>query len=47
MSISQTLTGIVGAFVAGKEATALVKGTSFQKVPAKAWHIIWTGNIQK
>jgi len=47
MSICQTLIGIVGAVTAGKEATALVKGTPFKKVPARAWHIIWTGNIEQ
>jgi hypothetical protein len=47
MSICQTLIGIAGAFTAGKEATALVKGTPFKKVPARAWHIIWTGNIEQ
>lgn len=47
MSICQTLIGIVGAFTAGKEATALVKGTPFKKVPARAWHIIWTGNMEQ
>ena len=47
MSICQTLIGIVGAFTAGKEATALVKGTSLKKVPARAWHIIWTGNVEQ
>jgi hypothetical protein len=44
MSICQTLIGIVGAFTAGKDATALVKGTPFKKVPARVWRIIWTGN---
>jgi hypothetical protein len=47
MSVSQTCIGIVGAVIAGKEATALVKGTRFKKVPAKAWHIIWTGHIEE
>lgn len=47
MSICQTLIGIVGAFTAGTQATALVRGTPFRKVPAKAWHIIWTGNIEQ
>lgn len=47
MSVCQTLIGIVGAFTAGKEATALVKGTPFKKVPARAWHIIWTGHVEQ
>jgi uncharacterized membrane protein YeaQ/YmgE (transglycosylase-associated protein family) len=47
MSIGQTLIGIVGAVIAGKQATALVKGTPFKKVPARAWHIIWTGNMEQ
>jgi uncharacterized membrane protein (DUF485 family) len=47
MSICQTLIGIVGAFIAGKDATALVKGTPFKRVPARVWHIIWTGNIEQ
>jgi hypothetical protein len=47
MSICQTLIGIVGAFTAGKEATALVRGTPFKKVPVRAWRIIWTGNLEQ
>jgi uncharacterized membrane protein (DUF485 family) len=47
MSICQTVIGIVGAFIAGKDATALVKGTRFKKVPGRVWRIIWTGNIEQ
>ena len=47
MSIGQTMIGLVGAFIAGRDATALVKGTPFKKVPKKAWHIIWTGNMDR
>lgn len=47
MSICQTLIGIVGAFTAGKEATTLIKGTPFKAVPARAWRIIWTGNMER
>jgi uncharacterized membrane protein YeaQ/YmgE (transglycosylase-associated protein family) len=47
MSICQTLIGIVGAFTAGKDATALVRETPFKKVPARAWRIIWTGNTEQ
>lgn len=47
ISICQTLIGIVGAFTAGKAATALVKGTPFKKVPARAWRIIWTGQMDR
>ena len=47
ISIGQTLIGFVGAFTGGKEAKALVKGTPFKNVPARAWHIIWTGNMDQ
>jgi uncharacterized membrane protein YeaQ/YmgE (transglycosylase-associated protein family) len=47
ISIVQTLIGIVGAFTGGKAATALVKGTPFKEVPARAWHIVWTGNMEQ
>jgi len=47
ISICQTVIGIVGALTAGKDATAIVKGTPFKKVPARAWHIIWTGNMEQ
>jgi len=39
--------GLVGAFIAGRDATLLVIGTSFKKVPKEAWHIIWTGNLDQ
>jgi uncharacterized membrane protein YeaQ/YmgE (transglycosylase-associated protein family) len=47
MSIGQTVIGLVGAFIAGRDATALVKGTPFKTVPKEAWHIIWTGNMDQ
>jgi hypothetical protein len=47
MSVGQTLIGLVGAFIAGRDATALVKGTPFKKVPKRAWHIIWTGDLDQ
>ena len=47
MSIGQTLIGLIGAFAAGRDATALVKGTPFGKVPKRAWHIIWTGDLDQ
>ena len=47
MSVGQTMIGFVGAFIAGRDATALVKGTPFKKVPKRAWHIIWTGNMDQ
>jgi hypothetical protein len=46
MSIGQTMIGLVGAFIAGRDATALVRGTPLKKVPRRAWRIIWTGNIE-
>jgi uncharacterized membrane protein YeaQ/YmgE (transglycosylase-associated protein family) len=46
ISIVQTVIGIVGAYIGGKELTALVKGTPRKKVLARAWHIIWSGNIE-
>src|SRR4051794_28473203 len=47
MSISQTIIGLVGAGIAGRDATALVKGTPFKRVPKEAWHIIRTGDIKQ
>jgi hypothetical protein len=45
IAIIQTIIGVLGALIAGKQAAAIVKHTKKRKVPGKIWHVIWTGKL--
>ncbi len=40
----QTVIGIIGAVIAGKEVTGIVKGTKVRKMPKKVWRILRSGS---
>lgn len=42
----QTILGVIGAIVAGKQITTMVKGTSLKKLPRKVIKILWTGEVK-
>ena len=46
IGIIQTIIGLLGALVAGRQAAAIVKHTKKRKVPGKIWHVIWTGKLE-
>jgi hypothetical protein len=41
----QTALGLIGAVVAGKQLTQIVRGTPIRKMPRKVSRILWTGTV--
>ena len=46
ITIVQTIIGIAGAFIAGKQAAQLMKHGSLRKRLRRVGHVLWTGEIQ-
>ena len=45
IAIVQTIIGVIGALVAGRQAAKIVRHTPFRAVPGKIWHVLWTGRL--
>lgn len=45
IAIVQTIVGLVGVLVAGRQAAKLVRHTGFRAVPGKIWRALWTGRL--
>jgi hypothetical protein len=46
VAIVQTVIGLIGALLAGRQAAKIVRHTGFRAVPRKIWHVLWTGKIE-
>ncbi len=45
IAIVQTIIGLIGVLLAGRQAAKIVRHTGFRAVPAKIWHVLWTGKL--
>ena len=45
IAIVQTILGLIGALLAGRQAAKIVRHTGFRAVPGKIWHVLWTGRL--
>ena len=45
IAIVQTVIGLFGALIAGRQAAKIVRHTPFRAVPGKIWHVLWTGRL--
>jgi hypothetical protein len=45
IAIVQTIIGLIGALIAGRQAAKIVRHTGFRAVPGKIWHVLWTGRL--
>jgi hypothetical protein len=43
IAIVQTIIGLIGALVAGRQAAKIVRHTPVRAVPRKIWHVLRTG----
>jgi hypothetical protein len=43
IAIVQTIIGLFGALIAGRQAAKIVRHTGFRAVPRKIWQVLWTG----
>ena len=44
---AQTVFGIIGIYIAGKQAADIIRGSSLKKAPKTMWRILWTGKTDK
>jgi hypothetical protein len=44
--VVQSVIGIAGAFIAGKQIFAIMRQTSRKALPKTVWHVFWSGKIQ-
>ena len=47
IAIIQTIIGLLGGLIAGRQAAAIVKHTKKRAIPGKIWHVIWTGKLEE
>ena len=45
IAIVQTIIGLIGALIAGRQAAKIVRHTGFRAVPGKIWRVLWTGKL--
>jgi hypothetical protein len=45
VAIVQTIIGLIGVLLAGRQAAKIVRRTGFRAVPAKIGHVLWTGRL--
>ena len=45
VAIAQTVIGLIGALLAGRQAAKIVRHTGFRAVPGRIWHVLWTGEL--
>jgi hypothetical protein len=45
IAIVQTIIGLIGVLIAGRQTAKIVRNTRFRAVPAKIWNVLWTGRL--
>jgi hypothetical protein len=45
IAIVQTVIGVIGVLIAGRQAAKIVRHTGFRAVPRKIWRVLWTGKL--
>jgi hypothetical protein len=45
IAIVQTIIGLIGALIAGRQAAKIIRHTGFRAVPGKIWRVLWTGRL--
>ena len=45
IAIVQTIIGLIGVLLAGRQTATIVRHTGFRAVPRKIWHVLWTGKL--
>ena len=47
IAIVQTIIGLFGALIAGRQALMIVRHTKMRAAPAVIWHVLWTGKLDE
>ena len=45
IAIVQTVIGLIGALLAGRQAARIVRHTGYRAVPGRIWHVLWSGEL--
>ena len=45
VAIVQTVIGLFGALLAGRQAAKIVRHTGVRAVPGRVWHVLWSGKL--
>ncbi len=45
IAIVQTVIGLIGALLAGRQTAKIVRHSGFRAVPRRIWHVLWTGKL--
>jgi hypothetical protein len=45
VAIVQTVIGVIGVLIAGRQAAKIVRHTGFRAVPGRIWHVLWNGKL--
>ena len=45
IAIVQTIIGLIGVLLAGRQTAKIVRHTGFRAVPRKIWRVLWTGKL--
>jgi hypothetical protein len=45
IAVVQTIIGLLGVLVAGRQAAKIVRHTGLRAVPGKIWQVLWTGRL--
>jgi hypothetical protein len=45
IAIVQTVIGLIGALLAGRQTAKIVRHAGFRAVPGRIWHVLWTGKL--
>ena len=47
IALVQTVIGLIGVLLAGRQTLTIVRHTGWRAVPAKIWHVVWTGKLNE
>ena len=45
VAIIQTIIGLAGVLIIGKQAAVIIRKTSYKKAPRILWHSFWSGKL--
>ena len=46
IAIVQTILGLIGVLLAGRQAAKIVRHTGYRAIPGKIWRVLWTGRLE-
>ena len=47
IAIVQTIIGVIGVLIAGRQTLTIVRHTGWRAVPGTIWRVVWTGKLDE